>query len=96
MTVNHLGLSDEDNPLELYERMASKRWEMIDQPIYDKIPVEDVTDEQDAKFPILIEEVYYPKDYKEVAEEEKVEAESEHEHLFILVHGLGGSAADMK
>jgi len=25
MTVNHLGLSDEDNPLELYERMASKR-----------------------------------------------------------------------
>lgn len=96
MTVNHLGLSDEDNPLELYERMASKRWEMIDQPIYDKIPVEDVTDEQDAKFPILIEEVYYPKDYKELAEEEKVEDDWEHDHLFILVHGLGGSAADMK
>lgn len=44
----------------------------------------------------MIEEVYYPKDYKELAEEEKVEDDKEYEHLFILVHGLGGSAADMK
>ena len=61
MTVNHLGISDEENPLELYERMANKWREMTDQPIYEKMPVEDVTNDQDAKFPILIEEVYNPK-----------------------------------
>lgn len=94
MNVNHLGISDEENPLELYERMAAKRWEMIDQPIYEKMPIEDVTNDQDAKFPILIEEEYIPKTFKQV-EEQKLEIE-ESEHLFILVHGLGGSAADMK
>jgi len=58
MIVNHLGISEEENPLDLYERMANKRREMTDQPIYEKMPVEDVTNDQDAKFPILIEEVY--------------------------------------
>lgn len=43
--TKHLGFAEEENPLELFEWMAAKRWEMIEQPIYDKIPVEDVTNE---------------------------------------------------
>ena len=58
------------------------------------MPVEDVTNDQDEKFPILIEEVYNPKQIKE-HEEAKVDSDSA-DHLFILVHGLGGSSADMK
>jgi len=30
MIVNHLGISEEENPLDLYERMANKRREMTD------------------------------------------------------------------
>lgn len=55
-----LGVSDEDNPLELFQRMAEKRREMTDQPIFERITVEDITDETDCKFPILIEEIYVP------------------------------------
>lgn len=97
-----LGISEEKNPLELYFRMAEKRREMNSHHIYEKMPVEDITDEIDEKFPIMIEETYIPEGY-EVEESKDSSFEQIDEggksvsgHLYILVHGLGGTAGDMK
>lgn len=43
--VKKLGISEEDNPMELFFRMAEKWREMTEQPIYEAIPVEDVTND---------------------------------------------------
>lgn len=97
-----LGLSEENNPQELYFRMAEKRREMTNHQIYEKMPVEDVTDEINEKFPIMIEETYIPEGYEvEEAKDSSFEQIDERGksccgHLYVLVHGLGGTAADMK
>lgn len=42
---------------------------MTDHPIYEAMPVEDVTGQSDYKFPILIEEIYIPEGAKGSKEE---------------------------
>ena len=68
------------------------------------MPVEDVTNKSDGKFPILIEENYTLNEEEskfevlETEEEEtpKVNLKRRQVHLYVLVHGMGGSAGDMR
>jgi len=64
-------MSTENNPQELFFWMAEKWREMTDHPIYERIPVEDVTNESDYKFPIFIEEIYVPNCADSIEEESK-------------------------
>jgi len=47
---------------------------MID-GIFEWCPIEDVTDESDSKFPILIEETYIPKGSESIEEEKSSSTE---------------------
>lgn len=56
-----LGLSTEQKPGKLFSRMADKRREEHLASIYESLPVEEVTNNCDEKYPILIEEIYKTK-----------------------------------
>lgn len=99
MNVKKLGQSEEDNPLELFQKMAEKRRSQNYEEFFEKLPVEDVTDNADEKFPILVEEEYVTK--KTVLQDDETSEghtglRKKMDHLYVLVHGMGGSHNDMR
>ena len=106
---------DEESPIALFKRMSEKRRTQTYEMLYEEMPIEEVTDSTQSKYPILIEENYYQKETKENLEEKKALDEfnedvgyeeskqltggkkmQKDQHLFILVHGMGGSHGDMR
>lgn len=98
------GISDEDEPLELYQRMADVRRRDYFGELFGDMPVEDLSRFKSDCTPVLIEENYelessdklkdadsYKKDFGQ-AEESKQGSY----HLFILVHGFQAGPHDMR
>ena len=60
--------------------------------------MEDVTDRSSSRFPIIVEEKYVKDDMEEAKMEPPSEEGSpeDQSHLYVLIHGMGGTHADMR